>query len=165
MISFSCFAPEGASWLPSGRTNQTAYQDDWTRFIDGGGGVVAAALSELPGHQDKTPYWRRGTRMADSNDTNLGMDRDITRRDFLNGVAIGVGASLVGGLPDGLVAALRAEQAIQAGAYYPATRTGMRGSHDGSWETAHALRHSGFRQSAAAPTDLHELQQNDGGRR
>ena len=29
-------------------------------------------------------------------DRELGMDRPITRRDFLNGVAIGIGAAMVG---------------------------------------------------------------------
>ncbi len=33
----------------------------------------------------------------DKKDRGLGMHRPITRRDFLNGVAIGVGGSLVGG--------------------------------------------------------------------
>jgi spermidine dehydrogenase len=95
-----------------------------------------------------------------SNDRNLGMGRDISRRDFLNGVAIGAGASLVGGaLSHRLVAALRAEEAIQAaagGVYYPPTKTGMRGSHDGSWETSHRLRDAAFWETAGAPTDTRE---------
>ncbi len=98
--------------------------------------------------------------MGDSNDKNLGMDREISRRDFLNGVALGAGASLVSaGLPDPLIAALRAEEAMQAasdGVYYPPTRIGMRGSHDGSWETAHLLRDGSFWKTAGAPTDTRE---------
>ena len=31
----------------------------------------------------------------DSNDRNLGMNSRITRRDFLNGVAITIGASVI----------------------------------------------------------------------
>ena len=83
---------------------------------------------------------------------------DISRRDFLNGVALGAGASLLGGaLPDRLVAALRAEEAMQAGTiYYPPTLTGMRGSHDGSWETAHQLRDGTFWRNAPAPADTGE---------
>ncbi len=98
--------------------------------------------------------------MAAGNDKNLGMDRPIARRDFINGVALGVGGALVGhSLPDGLIAALRAEEARQTaanGVYYPPTRTGMRGSHDGSWEASHTLRDGRFGQSLGTPTDTHE---------
>ena len=74
----------------------------------------------------------------DANDRTLGMDRPITRRDFLNGVALGVvGATL----PPELVRAAQQEFAPERAAdYYPPTRTGMRGSHDGSFEVAHQLR-------------------------
>jgi hypothetical protein len=97
--------------------------------------------------------------MAGSDDKHLGSDRAITRRDFVNGVALGVGGALTSrGLPDGLVAMLRAEEASQsaAGAYYPPTRTGMRGSHDGSWEVSHSLRDGRFGQALGTPTDTRE---------
>jgi spermidine dehydrogenase len=51
----------------------------------------------------------------------------ITRRDFLDGVAIGIGA---------LVAGCGGAPAIP----YPPMRTGMRGSHPGAFEVAHRLR-------------------------
>ncbi len=63
----------------------------------------------------------------------------ISRRDFLNGMAIGVtGAALA---PE-LVAMLSAQTARPESdpSYYPPALTGMRGSHDGSWEVSHALR-------------------------
>jgi spermidine dehydrogenase len=62
-------------------------------------------------------------------------DDGITRRDFLNGAAMAVG-SLLPGTP------LLAGEAPQnpPGAYYPPALTGLRGSHPGSFETAHALR-------------------------
>ncbi|HTT32876.1 MAG TPA: NAD(P)-binding protein [Methylomirabilota bacterium] len=77
-------------------------------------------------------------------DRELGMGRKITRRDFLNGVTLGTGASLVGG-------ALRAEQFLTAAAfddfapekapgYYPPALMGMRGNHDGTFTFAHRLR-------------------------
>ena len=44
---FSYLAPDFAQWLPSGRTDKAAYQESWTRFITGGGKVLAAELSEL----------------------------------------------------------------------------------------------------------------------
>src|SRR3954469_24179816 len=54
----------------------------------------------------------------------------ITRRDFLNGVAVGIGGSLLGA-PELLAQA--------AGLAYPPALTGLRGSHVGSFEVAHAL--------------------------
>ena len=75
------------------------------------------------------------------NDRELGMYRDITRRDFLNGVGVTLTSSL---LPTSQVNAFasglqRAEnEAQQTEEYYPPTRTGMRGNHAGSFETAHS---------------------------
>ena len=66
----------------------------------------------------------------------------ITRRDFLNGVSIAVGASLVAGSPwleaFGIPDSPFAPEKDPG--YYPPAKTGMRGSHDGSWEVAHGLR-------------------------
>src|SRR5215472_17460764 len=77
-------------------------------------------------------------------DKTLGMDREISRRDFLNGVAIGVGGSFVGAAvcPDDLVAAgvLDDFAPEKAPDYYPPARTGMRGNHDGTYTFAHRLR-------------------------
>src|SRR5258708_18600921 len=77
-------------------------------------------------------------------DKDLGMDREITRRDFLNGVAIGVGGTLVGGGigTDTLlaVAALDEFAPEKSPDYYPPARMGMRGNHDGTFTFAHRLR-------------------------
>ncbi len=74
----------------------------------------------------------------------LGMVREITRRDFLNGVAIGVGGTLVGGgigTETLLAAAVLDEFAPEkAPNYYPPARMGMRGNHDGTFTFAHRLR-------------------------
>jgi spermidine dehydrogenase len=76
-------------------------------------------------------------------DRELGMGREITRRDFLNGVSIAVGTSLLApnstwleafGVPGSPFAPEKDPD------YYPPAKTGMRGSHDGSWEVAHDLR-------------------------
>ncbi|MDH3821713.1 MAG: NAD(P)-binding protein, partial [Gammaproteobacteria bacterium] len=66
-------------------------------------------------------------------DKSLGMDRDITRRDFLSGVSIAIGAAL-------LPACTKSggPNADIQRAYYPPAETGMRGSHPGSFEVAHA---------------------------
>ena len=69
----------------------------------------------------------------------LGMHCAITRRDFLNGVAIGAGGLLAA---DPALAALVAEEtaAEKAAGYYPPALTGMRGNHDGTFTYAHQLR-------------------------
>lgn len=75
------------------------------------------------------------------------MKRSITRRDFLNGVALGTGASLVGpGLAYG----------IEPGGDYPPALLGMRGSHDGSFDVAHSLKDGTFWKTAGAPEDTGE---------
>ena len=74
----------------------------------------------------------------DAQDRTLGMDRSITRRDFLNGVGLAVAGSV---LAPELVRALEQEFAPErAPGYYPPTLTGMRGSHPGSFEVAHGMR-------------------------
>ena len=70
----------------------------------------------------------------------------ITRRDFLNGIAVGAGSSLLA--PVDLLAEVRPVAAPnESSAYYPPTLTGMRGSRDGSFEAAHALVMNGTRPS------------------
>ncbi|MCH8059197.1 MAG: NAD(P)-binding protein [Proteobacteria bacterium] len=68
-----------------------------------------------------------------SRDRRLGLGRAISRRDFLNGISVAIGASLLPacGRNDGPIADLPAP-------YYPPAETGMRGSHPGSFEVAHA---------------------------
>jgi spermidine dehydrogenase len=68
----------------------------------------------------------------------LGMGRDITRRDFLNGVGVALtGAALA---PDGWNDPAQPPRPAVQETYYPPTRTGLRGSHPGSFEVAHRLR-------------------------
>lgn len=93
------------------------------------------------------------TRRRSPGDSALGMDRPIARRDFLNGLAIGVG--VLGGLGAGPALAQSAATWPQdAAGYYPPTLTGLRGSHPGSFETAHALRDGAL--SPGAPEDTGE---------
>jgi len=95
------------------------------------------------------------TRKTASSDAALGMDRSIDRRDFLNGVAVAVGA-----LGAGLAGAAQAgEPALwpQDGpGYYPPELNGMRGSHPGSFENAHKLRDGDFWSAAPRIKDTHE---------
>jgi len=91
---------------------------------------------------------------AEKRDRELGTGRPITRRDFLNGVAIGVGSTLAGGRALGaetLPAAALDEYAPEKAAdYYPPALTGMRGNHDGTFTFAHRLRDGGKWDSEGA---------------
>jgi spermidine dehydrogenase len=86
-----------------------------------------------------------------SRDRQLGMHRNITRRDFLNGIAVAVGGTLASPWLGELLAA-----AQDRPGYYPPTRTGMRGSHPGSFEVAHALRDGTFWETAGRPVETGE---------
>jgi spermidine dehydrogenase len=86
----------------------------------------------------------------DKKDQHLGMGREITRRDFLNGMAV---CALTGG--GGALTDLHATSLLnarsrrelpsndtpeQATPYYPPAKMGMRGNHDGTFTYAHMLR-------------------------
>ncbi len=87
--------------------------------------------------------------MSEFSDRQLGMERDITRRDFVNGMAVGIGAL-------GVARTAMAQDQSSPSANYPATRTGMRGSHEGSFEALHALKDGTFWKNAAKPADTRE---------
>src|SRR2546427_3730566 len=82
------------------------------------------------------------------------MRREITRRDFLNGVALTVGATIV---PSQLFAAfdLQADPEKSPDDYPPAL-TGLRGSHPGSFEAAHSLRDGTVWNEVGKPLDTGE---------
>src|SRR5579859_5432947 len=83
-------------------------------------------------------------------DQELGMSRAITRRDFLNGVAVGVGGILAAS--HGMAAFDAQEFAPEkASGYYPPALTGMRGNHDGAFTFAHRLRDGESWDSAGGP--------------
>ena len=75
---------------------------------------------------------------------------DITRRNFVNGTLMAAGASV---LP--MVGTSQAVMAALTPSYYPPARTGLRGSHPGSNEHAHA-RAWGGQSNSGAPTALNE---------
>ncbi len=84
----------------------------------------------------------------------LGMDRAIDRRDFINGVAVSAAAVTLA------TSAARAD--ITPGTqdtpgYYPPLSHGLRGSHPGSFENAHALRDGAFWDNAKKPEDTHAV--------
>jgi spermidine dehydrogenase len=103
-----------------------------------------------------------------SRDRLLGMHQPITRRDFLNGIAVGVTALAAGSAAATGSASASAAVAMPGAApqappppdaaqdafgYYPPLLTGLRGSHPGSFEDAHALRDG---QTWPAATDTGE---------
>jgi spermidine dehydrogenase len=92
-------------------------------------------------------------------DRALGMDRLIDRRDFLNGVAMSA-ASLSAAMAMSGCAHMSGTGAANAptattAENYPPARNGLRGSHPGAFETAHAVRDGTFGRTAEppAPTD------------
>jgi spermidine dehydrogenase len=82
------------------------------------------------------------------------MSRKITRRDFLNGVALTLGAAIT---PSPLFAAFdKQANPEKSAAYYPPALTGLRGSHPGSFDAAHSLRDGTFWDHAGKPADTGE---------
>jgi len=92
--------------------------------------------------------------VADQRDRDLGMGAKITRRDFLNGIAITAGAAMI---PPEMWAATASDLEPQsAPGYYPPAKTGLRGSHPGSFETMHKVRDGAFWEDAPKPIDTGE---------
>jgi len=74
-------------------------------------------------------------------DRVLGMGEPITRRDFMQGALIGAGGLALPGLVGCSHRQVPlATPAQDKAGYYPPTRTGLRGTHPGAYEAAHALR-------------------------
>jgi spermidine dehydrogenase len=100
----------------------------------------------------------------DGRDRELGMSGKITRRDFLNGVSVGVGGAVLASQA-GLLAALEGPElgadptASASGAVvsdYPPALKGMRGSYDATYKYAHALRDDAFWDAAPKPSETTE---------
>ena len=79
-------------------------------------------------------------------DRELGMGLPITRRDFMNGTAMAIGAFAMGG----------SGAASAAASPYPPALTGMRGHHAGSFEAMHALRDKAFFETAGTINETGE---------
>ena len=70
----------------------------------------------------------------DKSDRQLGMNRSISRRDFLDGVAVSIGSTVL---------AMHAPHSKAQGANgsdYPPTKTGLRGDETNVYQYAHQLR-------------------------
>ncbi|MBT3624896.1 MAG: NAD(P)-binding protein [Gammaproteobacteria bacterium] len=74
-------------------------------------------------------------------DKHLGMDRDITRRDFLEGSLVFAGGVALS--PGTIASSDRKTGMFSHPSLNPATRQKLRGSHAGSFEIAHQLAWTG----------------------
>jgi spermidine dehydrogenase len=83
-------------------------------------------------------------------DRALGMDRKITRRDFLDGVALGAGLAALG------IGGVEIRDAQADTAAYPPAATGLRGQIPSAFKTMHAIRDGTFWKTAGAPEDSGE---------
>ena len=98
--------------------------------------------------------------MKKPSDKRLGMQRAITRRDFVQGAAVTAGAALQAGAL-GFSGVTNTSAAVSAGAQrmtiadYPPVKTGMRGSHPGAYEIAHALARDGAKFPEPKSTEEH----------
>ncbi len=82
------------------------------------------------------------------------MKNKITRRDFMNGVAVGTGAALLGSCQTSAQTQPQV-QAFTNPATYPPTRTGIRGNHPGSFEVSHAMAWQGQKPASHQNLDEH----------
>jgi spermidine dehydrogenase len=85
------------------------------------------------------------------------MDRSITRRDFMNGIAVGVGGAVAGSWLAGCGEAKTRPLGQHAAGYNPSSVTGMRGSHAGSFETGHQVRDGTFWRKAGSVSNTGEV--------
>jgi len=92
--------------------------------------------------------------MSAKYDHELGMHRQIRRRDFINGTATAIaGAALEVASPAHALGLLSADAVPRAG-YYPPALTGMRGSgYESAYSTGHAMRDGTFWPTAPAATE------------
>ena len=82
------------------------------------------------------------------------MKRKVTRRDFLNGTQVAIGASLIS--PWSEVFGANPEKFDLDPDYYPPAILGPRGSHEGLWETMHA-KVSGATWARTSPEEACDL--------
>ncbi len=91
-------------------------------------------------------------------DRALGMDRPIARRDFIDCIALAAGSIAAAMLPGAATEGL-AKQVVGGDqrSRYPPRLTGLRGSHPGSFELAHELRHGNLPLRVSGPAETYDL--------
>lgn len=83
------------------------------------------------------------------------MKKKITRRDFLNGTQVAIGASLLS--PWTQVFGSEGPNFQLDSGYYPPLKSGMRGSHEGSWEVMHQRAREGRTWAPLKPEEKYDL--------
>ena len=122
--------------------------------VPGGRSLLHGPARRASGHDrdlGRDPALASG--MKRRRDRELGMDRRITRRDFLNGVALGVGGAPRGAAtsPPRRFAGLRPQNAPPATTRRPSP--GCAASNEGSYAVGHALQGRGvLGERAGAPS-------------
>ncbi|HCU88693.1 MAG TPA: twin-arginine translocation pathway signal protein [Gammaproteobacteria bacterium] len=81
-----------------------------------------------------------------------GINKPITRRDFVGGVAVAISGSVASRWSEAGAPVVSYEHLDAKGNRYPPVRTGMRGSHDGSFDVAHKMR-DGIRWNNSVETE------------
>lgn len=97
--------------------------------------------------------------MSEQKHRDLGMRRKITRRDFLDGVALGIGGLAAMSVPCAHALAFSGTKSAQSnstGMNYPPALTGLRGDQEGVYDDAHALRDGKRWDALGTPERLHE---------
>ncbi len=90
------------------------------------------------------------------------MDRPITRRDFIDGMAVGAGALALGSMLPGCGEKDEPAATAAAGPHptapgaSPEARTGLRGQTDAAFSVPHQLRDGSFWDQAGTPVDTGE---------
>ena len=85
---------------------------------------------------------------SEKDDKPLGLRKAISRRQFVQGSAVALGASFV---PWAQAQGFSGSPELSK-AYYPPAKTGLRGMHVGGFETAHALAHTGKHWNSGVDT-------------
>ncbi len=93
---------------------------------------------------------------SNKNRTYKSRDNVISRRDFLNGCALSIAAG--GSLPplEAMAQGIADSSALPSD-YYPPSLQGMRGSHEGSFQVAHAMRDGATWQSVLSGEPEYDL--------
>jgi spermidine dehydrogenase len=82
---------------------------------------------------------------------DLGMDRPIARRDFLNGIAIGIAGAALGVATDA-----QAQTTASSAANYPPIRSGLRGNYPAAVDEFDRIRAAQYAQFPVSDGDIHE---------
>src|SRR5579864_6512193 len=83
---------------------------------------------------------------------DLGMDRPIARRDFLNGIAIGITGAALGSRH----ANAEQVQTSASAANYPPSRSGLRGNYPAAVDEFDRIRASQYSQFPVSDSDIKE---------